>query len=424
MTFPDPDYFLSATNPVANVDQRHIEQTTLRLLQRADIQATCRITRDMWTRACDKTIGAQQVPGRLNEAIDSFCAKSVMAAALSDPDHPRIARVYNQGGKWFGHEMCSTKWGGDNPNNAYRLVAVSPDGQYQLNGRRAARPSSYVTFQLVGNTNTSVTMGSLEQTDMDIAPDGSFTLTLDATPANGRRNHLQIRPGTLFLFMRDSMGDWREDPNWLHMRRLNPPSRAPLSDDEMAALAMRNLTADVFYAYYALRLFHNAPQHMTPAAGSGAVGGLVTQMASLGHFSLADDEAVVITRNRAGAAYCDIVLHDDLIVSYDNRDHLSSHAHGQMQPDADGRLTCVLALKDPGVHNWLDPMGFRDSTVIARWQGLPPAAPDKPVIESRIVKLAELEAALPPGVARVTPAQRQAQLAERRASYDRRFVDR
>ncbi len=421
MTLPDEQYFLSATNPVANVDQRDLEQLTMRLLQRDDVKAACRMAHEMWVRVCDKTIAAEQNPARMNESIGSYCVKATMVAALSDPNHPRIMRVYTQDAQWFGHHMPCSKWGGDNPNNAYRLMAVSNDGQYELQGRRAAKPSTYVTFQLVGNTTTSLTMGSLEQMDMDIAADGTFTLTLDATPPNGRRNHLQIPPGTLFLFVRDSMGDWNEDPNWLRIHRLNPPTRGPLSEDELAKMAVRNITSDVFYAYYASRLFHNWPQQMQPAVGSGNVGGLVTQVGSVGHFTIGDDEAVVITRNIAGAAYRDIVLHDELICSYDNRDHLSSYTNAQMKPDADGRVTYVLSLKDPGVHNWLDTAGFHDATILCRWQGLPKNGAEAPVISSRVVKLAELEDALPSGVAKVTPAEREAQLAHRRATYDRRF---
>lgn len=416
----DDGYYLSDSNPVANVDQRDLERLTLRLLDRPDVQAARERAREMWLRVCDQTTPAEQ-RARIEGDIASYCVKATMIAAASDATVPRVLRVYAQGAEWLGHRMPSAKWGGDNPNNAYRVIAVASDGRYELQGRRADKqPSAYVTYQLVGDTCTSVTMSSLEQRDIDIDADGHYRLTLDGTPADGRRNHLCIPPGTLFLFVRDSCGSWQETPDELRIRRLDTPARAPLSEDELAQRAVRNIVSDLFYAYYASRLFHNRPQVLPQPVGSGAVGGLVTQQASNGVFSFRDDEAVVITRTHAGAAYRDIVLHDALICSLDNRDHLTSYTNAQMALDADGRSTFVIALRDPGVHNWLDPTGLHDVTVLVRWQGLPDAPPDAPSIESRIVPVAELEAAMPAGVARVTPAQRAEQLARRRAEYDRR----
>lgn len=416
------DYFLSATNPVANVDQRDLELLAMRLFERPDVRVARARAEIMWRRVADRLMPADQM-ALFDRHVSDYCFKCTLVAANTDANHPRVLRVYSEGARWLGHDVPGAKWGGDNPNNAYRIIPVAAGGRYEVTGQRQVDPSTYVTFQLVSNSTTSATLASLEQLDMEIGADGRYTLTLDDRPAEGRRNHLRIPEGTLYLFIRDSMGDWeRQQPDALRVRRIDPPTRTPLTEDELAVTAIRNILSDVFYAYYAQRLFFNGPQMMTPPEGAGSVGGLVTQQGSLGHFTLRDDEAVIITANAAGATYRDIVLHDLWLRSLPNRDNQISLTNAQMAPDADGRFTYVLSITDPGVHNWLDPCGLHDVLILHRWQGFPDPDAQPPAIESRKVPLAQLEGALPSGVARVTPAERRAQIARRQAAYDRRFA--
>lgn len=415
-------YFLSSTNPVANVDQRDLEGLAMRLFERPDVRRARDIARTMWLRVTDRLMPADQM-ALFEDHLSDYCFKCTLVAANTDGNYPRVLRVYSEGAEWLGHKVPGAKWGGDNPDNAYRIVPISPGGRYEVHGRRQIEPSTYVTFQLVGNSTTSQTIASLEQLDCEIAADGTYRLIIDEEEANGRPNHLTIRPGTLYLFIRDSMGDWEtQAPDALRVTRLNPPTRAPLGEDELAATAVRNILSDVFYAYYAQRLFFNGPQTMTPPEGAGSVGGLVTQMGSLGHFTLAEDEAAILTANSGGATYRDIVLHDLWLRSLPNRDRLISLTNAQMKPDADGRFTYVIARKDPGVHNWLDTSGLADVLVLHRWQGFPDPKAEKPTIAARKVRLADLEAHLPPGVARVGPQERAAQIARRQKAYDRRFA--
>ncbi len=415
-------YFLSATNPVANIDQRDLERLTLKLLARPDIQAAKNRAREMFRRVTDRIYPTEQV-ARTEATLSNYWVKSTMVAANTDANYPRVLRVYTPAATWLGHDVPGSKWGGDNPDNAYRLIPISSDGVYELHGQRQNQPSTYVTYQLVGNSCTSITMGSLEQLDIDINNDGSYVITLDATPANGRRNHFMVPPGTLYLFIRDSLGDWEtQQPDALRIKRLNAPTRGPLTEDELARTAVTNIHSDVFYHYYAGRLFFNAPQIMLPPEGAGGVGGLVTQQGSLGHFTLADDEVVIITATEGGATYRSVVLHDLFLLSLENRDHLTSFNNAQVIPDQDGRVTYVISVNDPGVHNWLDTTGLRDTLVLYRWQGFPLRNSPPPLIESRKVNLSELAAALPPGVARVNPTDRAAQIDRRQKSYDRRFA--
>jgi hypothetical protein len=362
---------------------------------------------------------------RLDRALASYCFKVTLVTSNTDSNYPQVLRVYSPAAHWMGQDVPASKWGGDNPDNAYRIIPIDAGGQYEITGKRQIEPSTYVSFQVVGDTSTSQTLGSLEQRNVVIDKDGRYTLTLDNTPGP-KPNHVQILPGAKFLFIRDSMGDWaKQAPDALRVRRLNPPARPPLSEDELAKAAIHNIQNDVFYAYYASRLFFNSPQTMSQPEGAGPAGGLVTQTVSLGQLVFKDDEAVVITVSPADAAYRNIVLHDCWLNSLEYRDHLSSFTNAQMRPDADGRYTFVISIKDPGIYNWLDTTGLHEVLVANRWQGLPAqGSHNPPKIESRIVKFSALASALPPGVRTITADERKTQIAERQASYDRRFIDR
>ena len=71
--------------------------------------------------------------------LDNMLAECTVNYALKgalDPDHPRIVRLLQAPGRWFGRDMPGSRWGGDNPDNAYRLAPISHDARYELHGQR------------------------------------------------------------------------------------------------------------------------------------------------------------------------------------------------------------------------------------------------------------------------------------------------
>ena len=187
--------------------------------------------------------------------------------------------------------MPGSRWGGDNPDNAYRLIPVEASGRYEIRGRRSPGGISNVTYAVVANTATSVTLSLLEDHDVKVDADGTFTITVDDTPARGRVNHLQLKPGALYVFVRDSMGDWeKEAPNALRVERLDPVRIESPSEQVMAERAATYMVSDVYLLYWFTRLNYNFPVNtMREPRSSGPVGGLRTQMGSQGLVRLADD---------------------------------------------------------------------------------------------------------------------------------------
>lgn len=417
------DYFLSTENPIANRDQKELEALAVELFARPDMLKARERTKADFARVTSNTV-SPETWGMLDDWVASYCFRSMQMAVNADANYPRILRVYNPAAKWLGNDVPESRWGMENPDNCYRIIPMEYGGRYVVHGQVQANPPTHSSYVLVADTNTSVTEGLLEFKDLDVAADGTFTITLDDTPADGRRNHIQLTPFARYLFNRDTMGDWMQTPHALRVERLNPPTRGPLTKDEIADRASRVMHDGVAAMYYWENLVLNQPEgSYKPPQLTGPSGGLLTQMSSAGWIQLPDDEAFVVTCDPVEASYFSHVLYDLWGRSLEYRDHFTSLTNAQMSPDADGRFTFVVSANDPGVHNWLQTMGLHDLHVSFRWQGITPANVETPKIASRRVKLAELEAALPQGVRQVTPEQRAHLLAIRRKGFDKRFME-
>jgi hypothetical protein len=417
------DYFLSSRNPVANVDQRHVEDLARELIERPELAQAREKAGYLWRVVTEYTAGPQI--SRLENMLAECTVNYALKGAL-DPDYPRIVRLLQAPGRWFGRDMPGSRWGGDNPDNAYRLAPVAHGARYVVFGQRMPGGVANVTYTLVANTATSVTLATLENRDVVTNADGSFVLTIDDQPAAGRPNHLQTQAGVKFLFVRDSMNDWaRETPNALRIHRLDPPSRPPRTLAEMAQFAAYHFVDDVYLLYWFTRLNYGfPPDAMRPPRGSGGVGGLRSQMGSQGLIRLQENEAMVVTATDAGAAFRDFVLHDVWYLTIEYWQRQTSLTAGQMVADDDGRYTFVIAHEDPGVHNWLDTGGLHEIYALHRWQGLPrDESTPLPQITSRVVPLSDLARALPQGVRTLSPTERVEQLARRQRDFLVRFAE-
>ncbi len=419
-------FFLSETNPCANVDQRDIEDVAMRLIRRPEVERARAHASLLWRSVAEYTAGPQM--SRFEEMMDDYTFNYALKAANGDPTRPRVLRSYVPAANWFGREVPGSRWGGDNPDNAYRLIPIAAEGRYEVHGRRMPGGIANVTYALVANGATSVTLSLLEDRDLKLEADGSFVISVDDRPSGGLINHIQNKPGALFLFIRDAMGDWqKETPNALRVRRLDTGPGPAASEADMAELAAKYMVADVYLLYWFTRLNYNMPINvMREPRGSGAVGGLRSQMGSQGTIRLADDEAMIITSTSGDAAYRGIVLHDIWYRAIEYWKRQSSLNTSQMVPDADGRYTFVVAHADPGVANWLDTGGLGETFALHRWQGLPPEGSGHaaPTIRSEVIKLKDLESRLPPGVQRIGAVERRQILERRQAAYQRRFADR
>jgi hypothetical protein len=359
--------------------------------------------------------------------IDEYMFHYSLRAANSDACYPKIARFMAPAHRWFGRDVPGSRWGGDSPDFIYRIIPIAHDGRYELRSRPTCDDPPLVSYALMANnTAMPVTQGLLDGFDIATHENGEFVISIDATPAEGRTNHLQTQTGADHLLIRDALGDWlTQKPNAVRLRRLDTPDRAPLPDEELAPRAARNLLECLYYTFYCTQSGSGQPPNQLRAPSSSAVsGGMATQWSTKGNLHIEEDEALIVTANAAGALFRNVMLTDAFHMSLNYWSCTSSHNMTQMAADEDGRFTYVVAHQDPGIHNWLDTCGLRRTIFGHRWQAFPRGGSgETPTICARVVKVMNLEKELPQGIRRIDVAARREQIARREAGFERRFID-
>jgi hypothetical protein len=416
---------MSEHNPIDNAGQLAAEADLLALLDDDRIRAARAHVGALWRNAWADSVPGE-VAGHVEAMLDEYFANWLFKAVASDAQHPRFVRNFMPPYSWHGRALPGARTGGDNPDNVYRLAGIAHGTRYRVTGRRAGdREPADVSFTLVGNYGTSVTIETIESRAVMREKDGSFVLTIDDTAAAGRPNHMTTAANAKFLYVRDSMEDWaRETPFDLQIERLGAPLAKPISRDEMADRAAFRAREDVpLYYWFQSTLINMAIDSSKFLPANRGTGGLATQALGRGYFDLGPEDAVIVDYDPAGAAYSAIQLGSWLFQSIDAGLITSSLNRAQCAIGADGRVRAVISLRDPGVANWLNPGGFARVMMMLRWQALP-AQPQRggPDFTARKVAFDDLARLLPDDTRRVTPAERAAQIASRQAAFARRLA--
>jgi hypothetical protein len=422
-----------AASPIlAKPEQRTREAQALRIYRSAAFQAELAKAKVLFAQS-----PIAQIPdGRatIDRVSEALAFSSAMFATNFDAVRPNIMWGTNAARRWMGLSLPSSGYGLDSPDNVYRSATFDGAGRYVVRGTIHGTGPAQQTFVVyrgpIGLTETMaggrmVELAGIKSEDIVRDTSGNFTLTIDAEPANGRANHMQVprEIDSLQLTIRDSLADWtRELPVELTIERLDTPAIVPpaRSEEEMIALAIRSLQGSIpFWIGWAENYMHSKPINEIPQPWYRAQGWGMTQQ---GRFSFAQDEAWLITLDPKGAKFFDMQISDPWSKAVEYVSRTGSFNASQAIANPDGTITMVAAPRDPGVHNWLDTSGLIDGTFQARWQSLPPGTTAEGAVrEARIVKLTDLKANLPEGTRFVTPKERKAQLRERAASYARRL---
>ena len=154
---------------------------------------------------------------------------------------------------------------------------------------------------------------------------------------------------------------------------------------------------------------------------------LANQLQSAGHFQLADDEALVITIDPGSARYFNVPVTNVWTVTDDYWDQQTSLNNVQATAAADGTYTLVLSPTEPCtaagcVANWVSTGGLNQGTLSIRFQDIDLENYVAPTVSARVIKLSELADELPADTTFLTPEERAAALAARKAGYDKRYA--
>lgn len=408
-------------NPIATPDQHAIERRALELLRHPELQRTLREVRTHWLAAAAPSA---ELRARFDAAFEEVMFCAAVWSLNQDPQRPKVITITRLAHRSGELAIPGSRYGIDNPDSVYRVIPISGAERYLIRGRVAERRLTENYFALWDANMHSVAV--FNGKDLVLEPDRSFTIEVDADPPGGRANHIRSTAAAHEFYIRDVLLDWEHDRiNELSVEKLGPPETPERSEAEQLALTAR------FMRSYAENTVRWNDQALKKPANDLAFtidrdtdGALRNQLYILGHFRIGDDEALVLDVHTGGAKYFNAPITNIWGTTNDIANRTASMNLSHLAANPDGSYTLVIAMQDPGVHNWLDPCDLHEGILTLRWAEFPN---DRRTAEtraaSRVVPLAQLRESLPAGTRFVTPAERREQCARRARSYAWRLQD-
>ncbi len=288
---------------------------------------------------------------------------AVTMAFESDPDHPDLRRIVTPTRKALG----------DNPDAIYFEAPLNPARTYRMRGNLAGAVYTSITVE-AGPTDGGYgtrTAGVINETQFDVAPDGSYEVTLGG-PAQ-ERNWLALPDDAAHVTTRhyfEELHPAAADPLRfvpLTIETVDPlPPPAPWSDESVAA-GIRRVTQ-----YLRGRTLDRPPRDpATLPTWVGTTPNVFPKPERPGDLSLSafdaayssapyvlgPDEALVITGRWPTCRFASVDLWNRFLQTYDYVHRPVGRNRANTVLEGDGTFRLVLAHRDPQVPNWLDTEG-------------------------------------------------------------------
>ncbi len=331
--------------------------------------------------------------------------------------------------RWFAHAFFEPNvfnWNLPNPDFLYGCAFLDGRREYRITGRR--NTGHWTEIQSVSGVfgEDQKHNGNYSIDEFEIAADGSFEITASAEkPAQGNWLRIDGDSPNNWLHIRRLIYDWEtEVPTYVSVERIDgAPGVMNLNEEVLA----RRIVSAGRYVRYVIEKMNLAGIERLAAEDNAfiLIGGeklkasTANPVAVYGQarYAFEPGEAVIVESEIPEAIYWNIHLGDIWNQTRDFVHHHSSLNGRQAVLDSDGRFRAVISLEDPGVPNWLDPVGTTFGRICTRWYG----GRTSPLPTARKVRLAELRDHLPADTPVVSPEQRQEVMRRRTAAVLRHW---
>ena len=302
-----------------------------------------------------------------------------------DPAHPLFSRIVAPTRKALG----------DNPDAIYYWTRIDGARGYRIRG--ALDGAVYTSFTVHGADAAGGPMGrvisDVSDRDLTIAADGTYELILSPDPQPG--NWIKTEPDATSVITRhyfERVHSVQADPDAvirLRIETLKPTAVPPPWSDASVAARLDAVTRYV----RASTLGMPAPGEQPPIAFVSRVPNVLPKPASfrasgmetvgavdihyaMAPFLLQPDDALVMEGRLPACRFANVMLWNMHMQTLEYRSRRTSLNRAQMHWEPDGSFRIVIAHRDPGVPNWLDPEGRMLGTIFWRIL-LPETEPDE-----------------------------------------------
>jgi hypothetical protein len=322
------------------------------------------------------------------------------AIEVDDPDYPVLVRLFD----------TYLPYGNSNPDCIYFHATVSPRHTYRISGPRGN--ARIVEVQVMdGHFVAGPNHKSLfTLPDLKADEKGNLEITLSATPHPG--NWVRLDPGASWMYLRQYFYDWEtERPADLVIERVGAryPSPQPSPAEISRRIDKLIEWTPSWYRHLERRIegyYDSPPDRCTFNLSTAGMDGLLY---GKGHFTIAEDQAAILEFRPPDCRYWSIQIMNDFWESQEFDVRQTSLNGHQARLDPDGVFRGVISVNDPGVPNWLDPVGHRNGLICARVL-YPKSTPE---VTIRTVPLDSLRQALHPDTPDVPESARSESLRRR-----------
>ena len=309
-----------------------------------------------------------------HRTIAHILQSGLVSHAEFDPERPVWRRIVTP----------TRKFSGDNADAIYFEAPIRGDRTYRVTGNLTQAVYTAFTVE-AGATDGSYpdrTDGMLNDTQFDVAPDGSYEIILGGESQDRNWLGLSADAGRLtsrhyFEWASAAAGADVHLP--LTIENLDPPTGPPPPwDDDLVAAAIRRVTTHVRSKTI------DGPQRAGRAAPPDWVGQTPNEFPvpqepgdialsaadahySLGRWLLGPDEALVITGRWPKCRFASVCAWNRFQQTLDYMNRPVSRNRATTTLETDGSFRIVVAHANPGIPNWIDTEGRASGTLFFRF---------------------------------------------------------
>jgi hypothetical protein len=176
-------------HPVATAAQHRQELAALELTRHPTVIAAREKVAADWLASAD---ASEAMLACFEAAFEEVMFSAAVWSSNQDPLRPEVTCITRLAHEVEGRAIPGSRWGIDNPDSIYRVIPISGDERYEIHGRVGANRMTENYFTLWDEH-----MGTVDVLDgrrMEVEPDGTFTITVDSSPAGDRPNPVQSTP--------------------------------------------------------------------------------------------------------------------------------------------------------------------------------------------------------------------------------------